>query len=89
MKKDNRIISNQYCIDRYTKILTPYFFTKQSSCNGNNIALEAIALSGYTLLLIGGYFDLSVDGIVCPYRSCSRIDDDYGVYWAYSGLLQQ
>lgn len=29
----------------------------------DNFALEAIVLSGYALLLIGGYFDLSVDGI--------------------------
>lgn len=46
-------------------IITPYFFTKSNLVVlVDNIALEAIALSGYTLLLIGGYFDLSIDGIV-------------------------
>lgn len=46
-------------------IVTPYFFTKDNLVVlVDNIALEAIALSGYTLLLIGGYFDLSIDGIV-------------------------
>ena len=46
-------------------IITPYFFTRDNLVVLiNNIALEAIALSGYTLLLIGGYFDLSIDGIV-------------------------
>lgn len=46
-------------------IATPYFFTLNNLVVlANNIALEAIVLSGYTLLLIAGYFDLSVDGIV-------------------------
>lgn len=46
-------------------IITPYFFTKDNLVVlVDNIALEAIALSGYTLLLIGGHFDLSIDGIV-------------------------
>jgi len=47
------------------KFATPYFFTFNNFVVlANNIALEAIVLSGYTLLLIAGYFDLSVDGIV-------------------------
>ena len=47
------------------KFATPYFFTVSNIIvMANNIALEAIVLSGYTLLLIAGYFDLSVDGIV-------------------------
>jgi ribose transport system permease protein len=47
------------------KITTPYFLTTDNIIVlVNNLALEAIALSGYTLLLISGYFDLSVDGIV-------------------------
>src|SRR5512139_1878496 len=46
-------------------ISTPYFFTKDNLIVlVDNMALEMIALSGYTLLLVGGYFDLSVDGIV-------------------------
>lgn len=47
------------------KVTTPYFLTKDNIVVLiNNLSLEAIALSGYALLLIGGYFDLSVDGIV-------------------------
>lgn len=46
-------------------ITTPYFLTKDNiTVLIDNMALEMIALSGYTLLLIGGYFDLSIDGIV-------------------------
>ncbi len=46
-------------------LTTPYFLTKANLIVlVNNYALEAIALSGYTLLLVGGNFDLSVDGIV-------------------------
>lgn len=44
---------------------TPHFFSRDNLVVLiDNMALEAIALSGYTLLLIGGYFDLSVDGVV-------------------------
>lgn len=46
-------------------ISTPYFLTKDNlTIIVDNMALEVIAMSGYTLLLIGGYFDLSLDGIV-------------------------
>lgn len=42
----------------------PYFLTRDNFIVIiDNMALEAIVLSGYTLLLIGGHFDLSVDGI--------------------------
>jgi ribose transport system permease protein len=46
-------------------LIAPYFFTKANLVVVmDNMALEAIILGGYTLLLVGGYFDLSVDGIV-------------------------
>lgn len=42
----------------------PNFFTKDNFIVIiDNMALEAIVLSGYTLLLIGGHFDLSTDGV--------------------------
>lgn len=45
--------------------LTPTFFTKANLIVLiDNMALEVVILSGYTLLLVGGYFDLSVDGVV-------------------------
>jgi len=47
------------------KLTTSYFLTVDNILVlVNNLALEAIVLGGYTLLLISGHFDLSVDGIV-------------------------
>jgi ribose transport system permease protein len=44
---------------------TPYFMTRANwVVIIDNMSIEAIALSGYTLLLISGHFDLSVDGVV-------------------------
>jgi ribose/xylose/arabinose/galactoside ABC-type transport system permease subunit len=65
MKRIIGLVSANVFLIVLLAITTPYFF----SINNlvvlvDNIALEAIALSGYTLLLIGGYFDLSIDGIV-------------------------
>jgi len=46
-------------------ITTPYFLTRDNLVVLiDNMSLEMVALSGYTLLLIGGYFDLSIDGVV-------------------------
>jgi len=43
---------------------TKYFWTKANLIViADNMMLEVVILAGYTLLLIGGYFDLSVDGI--------------------------
>jgi ribose transport system permease protein len=45
-------------------IIAPNFFTKANLIVlADNMALEAIVLSGYTLLLVGGHFDLSTDGV--------------------------
>lgn len=51
------------------------------------MALEAIALSGYTLLLIGGYFDLSVDGVVSITGVTAGLLMVNGVDWKISVLL--
>jgi ribose transport system permease protein len=65
MKRIIGLISVNLFLIIILAITTPYFFTKNNLVVlVDNIALEAIALSGYTLLLIGGYFDLSVDGVV-------------------------
>jgi ribose transport system permease protein len=46
-------------------VTTPYFLTKANLVTlVDNMALEVVALSGYTLLLAGGFFDLSTDGVV-------------------------
>ena len=45
-------------------LTTKHFLTKDNLIVIiDNMALEAVVLSGYTLLLVGGYFDLSVDGV--------------------------
>jgi len=63
-------------------VSTPYFMTR-----GNwvvlidNMAIEAIALSGYTLLLIGGRFDLSPDGVVAASGIAAGLLMNRGVEW--------
>jgi ribose transport system permease protein len=45
-------------------LITPHFLSKANLIVlADNMALEAIVLSGYTLLLVGGHFDLSTDGL--------------------------
>jgi ribose transport system permease protein len=51
------------------------------------MALEVIALSGYTLLLIGGYFDLSVDGIVSLTGITAGLLMVSGVQWGVAVLI--
>jgi ribose transport system permease protein len=75
------IIANIILITILT-IATPYFFTRDNLVvMVDNIALEAIALSGYTLLLVGGYFDLSVDGIVSLTGVVAGLLMINGVFW--------
>ena len=70
------------------KILTPYFFTTNNLVvMVNNIALEAIALSGYTLLLVGGYFDLSIDGIVALAGITAGLLIVGGMFWVFAILI--
>lgn len=69
-------------------IITPYFFTRDNLVVLiNNIALEAIALSGYTLLLVGGYFDLSVDGIVALTGIVAGLLMISGVNWILAVII--
>ena len=70
------------------KITTPYFLTRDNVIVLiNNIALEAIILSGYTLLLIAGYFDLSVDGIVALTGVTAGLLITNGVVWPLAIVL--
>jgi len=70
------------------KFITPYFFTKNNLIVLiNNMALEAIVLSGYTLLLIGGYFDLSVDGIVAITGIVAGLLMVGGMYWPLAVVI--
>jgi ribose transport system permease protein len=69
-------------------IITPYFFTRDNLVVLiNNIALEAIALSGYTLLLVGGYFDLSIDGIVALTGIVAGLLIVSGVNWVIAVII--
>lgn len=67
---------------------TQYFFSKDNLVVlVDNMALEVIALSGYTLLLIGGYFDLSVDGIVSLTGVTAGLLMVSGVQWGIAVLV--
>lgn len=67
---------------------TQYFFSRDNLVVlVDNMALEVIALSGYTLLLIGGYFDLSVDGIVSLTGITAGLLMVSGVQWGVAVLI--
>jgi len=69
-------------------IITPYFLTKANLIvMVDNMALEIVILSGYTLLLIGGYFDLSVDGIVAASGVTLGLLITNGINWAIAVLV--
>jgi ribose/xylose/arabinose/galactoside ABC-type transport system permease subunit len=63
-------------------LTTPYFFTKDNLVVlVDNMALEAVALSGFTLLLISGHFDLSIDGIVALTGIVAGMLMNRGMFW--------
>jgi len=63
-------------------ITTPHFLGKSNLIVlVDNMALEVIILSGYTLLLVGGNFDLSVDGIVALSGVSAGLMMNSGVHW--------
>lgn len=67
---------------------TPYFLTKDNLIVlVDNMALEAVCLSGYTLLLISGHFDLSVDGIVALTGVVAGMLMNRGIYWPIAAFI--
>jgi ribose/xylose/arabinose/galactoside ABC-type transport system permease subunit len=61
---------------------SPYFLTTANITNIiDNMALEAVALCGITLLLIGGLFDLSIDGSVALSGVVTGLLISSGVPW--------
>jgi len=63
-------------------LFTPYFLTKSNLVvMADNIALEMLILGGYTLLMIGGYFDLSVDGIIALTGVIAGLLMNSGIPW--------
>lgn len=68
-------------------IATPYFFTKANLIVlVDNMTLEIVMLAGYTLLLVGGYFDLSVDGVVAISGVTLGLMITNGIHWAIASL---
>src|SRR4030066_1286221 len=68
-------------------IITPYFLTRANFVvMVDNMALEVVILAGYTLLLIGGYFDLSVDGIVAASGVTLGLMITSGISWVIASL---
>lgn len=69
-------------------ILEPNFFSKDNLVVIiDNMALEAIALSGYTLLLVSGHFDLSVDGVVALSGVMAGLAMNNGVHWVIACIF--
>jgi len=69
-------------------ILTPYFLTKANLVvMVDNMALEVVILSGYTLLLISGNFDLSIDGIAALSGITAGIMMTNGVNWVLAIIV--
>lgn len=63
-------------------LLRPQFLTARNlTVVLDNMALEAIALSTITLLLIGGHFDLSVDGVAAMSGIIAGIAMNHAVPW--------
>lgn len=69
-------------------IVTPHFVSRANLIVlVDNIALEAVVLSGYTLLLVGGYFDLSVDGIVALAGVSAGLLMTNGMIWPFASII--
>lgn len=69
-------------------LITPYFLTKANLVVlADNMALEAIVLSGYTLLLVGGHFDLSTDGIASLTGVIFGLLATHNVFWPLAILI--
>jgi len=66
----------------FLSLSTPYFLTKDNLFTLiDNMALEAVALGGYTLLLVSGHFDLSIDGVVALTGIVAGMLMNRGIYW--------
>jgi ribose/xylose/arabinose/galactoside ABC-type transport system permease subunit len=69
-------------------LLTPHFLSKANLIVMiDHLSLEAIALSGYMLLLVGGNFDLSTDGIVALTGVLAGLMMVNGVNWVLAVLI--
>lgn len=69
-------------------LTTQYFLTKNNLVAiVDNMALEIIVLSGYTLLLAGGYFDLSVDGMVGLGGVSAGLMMSKGISWLFASCV--
>ena len=70
---------------------TKYFWTRANLVVIiDNMTLEIVILAGYTLLLVGGYFDLSVDGVAAVCGVVLGLLINNGTNWViaiFAGLL--
>lgn len=70
---------------------TKYFWTRANLIVIiDNMTLEIVILAGYTLLLVGGYFDLSVDGVAAVCGVVLGLLINNGTNWViaiFAGLL--
>ena len=91
MKRIIGLVFINFVVIVIISIARPNFFSKDNLVViADNMALEMIALSGYTLLLVSGHFDLSIDGIVALCGVIAGIAMDNGVYWpvaSFTALL--
>jgi ribose transport system permease protein len=88
MKRFFGLIAINIIVIMTISMLTPYFFSKNNFVVLlDNIAIEAIVLAGYTLLLISGNFDLSVDGVVALTGVICGILMMSGVNWILAALF--
>jgi len=68
-------------------ILSPYFLTKDNILVlVDNLAMEIIAVSGMSFLLIAGLFDLSIDGIVALSGITTGMLMSQGIPWPLAML---
>ena len=69
-------------------LLSPHFLTRQNIIVIiDNIALEAIALVGIALLLIAGFFDISIDGVVILSGIVAGKLMNAGVWWVLACIV--
>lgn len=88
MKRIIGLIAINIALVVILSLSTPYFLTKSNLIvMVDNMALEAVALSGYTLLLVGGYFDLSIDGVVALCGIVFGLLVTHGMNWVLAMFL--
>lgn len=88
MKRILGLVGVNLLLITFLSISTKYFLTVDNIIVLiDNISLEIIALSGYSLLLIAGHFDLSVDGVAAISGVTAGLLMTHGVGWVLAVLI--